>query len=180
VQAQLANWDRARESTGGESNDIVEALVALHDGDFEHAAAAAEEMAAPRGMARGERASSRRSGAYFKGQIALRENHPDQALADFQEALRHWVHWSDPLWLEDCLGDAYLQLGRLEEAVQEYQRALRLFPGMGLARFHLAEAYRRKGDRPRAAVEYRKFLDLWSQADPGIPEVIAARAQLAN
>ena len=57
---------------------------------------------------------------------------------------------------------------------------MRLYPGMGLPRFHLAEAYRRTGDRARAAAEYRKFLELWSRADPGIPEVAAARGAIGE
>jgi tetratricopeptide (TPR) repeat protein len=69
---------------------------------------------------------------------------------------------------------------RMDEAILKYQRALRLYPGMGLPRFHLAEAYRKNGDRAHAAAEYHKFLELWSHADHEIPEVITARAQLAN
>lgn len=180
VLAQLGDWDRARLDNGPQWVQVTQALMWLHDGDLARASEVAASLSESAGISRGEREANRRAGGYFKGQIALRENHPDEAIADFKEALHHWPHWSDPLWFEDCLADAYLQLGRLDEAILEYQRALRLYPGMGLPRFHLAEAYRRNGDRARAAVEYRKFLELWSRADSGIPEVIAARAQLAN
>jgi tetratricopeptide (TPR) repeat protein len=132
----------------------------LHDGDLARASEVAASLSESPGISRGEREANRRAGGYFKGQIALRENRPDEAIADFKEALRHWPHWSDPLWFEDCLADAYLQLGQLDEAIVEYHRALRLYPGMGLPRFHLAEAYRRKGDRARAAAEYCKFRTL--------------------
>jgi tetratricopeptide (TPR) repeat protein/DNA-binding winged helix-turn-helix (wHTH) protein len=180
VLAQLGDWDRARLDTGPQWVQVPQALIWLHDGDLARVSGVAASMSEAAGISRGEREAHRRAGGYFKGQIALRENHPEEAIADFKEALHHWPHWSDPLWFEDCLADAYLQLGRLDEAISEYQRALLLYPGMGLPRFHLAEAYRRKGDRARAAAEYRKFLELWSRADPGIPEVIAARTQLAN
>ena len=152
----------------------------LHDGDLARASDVAASLSESSGISRGEREANRRAGGYIKGQIALRENHPDEAIADFKEALHHWPHWSDPLWFRVPCG-RLCQLGRLDEAaILEYQRALRLYPGMGLPRFHLAGAYRRNGDRARAAAEYRKFLELWSRADSGIPEVIAARAQLAN
>jgi len=175
---QLGEWDRARSDSGPQWVQLTQALIWLHDGDLARASGAAASLSESSGISRGERVANRRAGGYFKGQIALRQNHPEEAIVDFKDALHHWPHWSDPLWFEDCLADAYLQLGRLDEAILEYQRALRLYPGMGLPRFHLAEAYRRKGDRARAAAEYHKFLELWSHADSGIQEVAAARAQL--
>jgi hypothetical protein len=38
------------------------------------------------------------------------------------------VPWSGPDWLEDCLGDAYLKLGRVDETIAEYRRALGFIP----------------------------------------------------
>ncbi|MGA2599063.1 MAG: tetratricopeptide repeat protein [Bryobacteraceae bacterium] len=179
VRAQMGDWDGAAEE-GRKVNRLVTTLAAIRKGDLDQADAIVAALPNPNGNDRGARSSAGRTIAFMKGQIALARNHPEEAIADFQEALRHWVQWSDPIWLEDCLADAYLRLGRLDEAIMEYQRALRLYPGMALTRFHLAEAYRKKGDRTRAAAEYHRFLELWSQADPGIPEVAAARAAIAN
>ena len=80
--------------------------------------------------------------------------------------------------LEDALGDGYLELGRLNEAIAEYERALKLFPGIARARYHLAQAYQRKGNRDAAQAQYRTFLELWNRADPDLPEVIEARRWL--
>jgi tetratricopeptide (TPR) repeat protein/DNA-binding winged helix-turn-helix (wHTH) protein len=180
VRAQMGDWDGAAEEERISKGSFVTALVLIRRGDLRQADSLLAERLATSGNSRGERAAEGRLNGYLKGQLALARNHHDEAIADFQEALHHWVHWSDPWWLEDCLGDAYLTLGRWDEAIAEYQRALRLYPGMGLTRFHLALAYRKKGERARAAVEYHKFLGLWNQADAGIPEVAAARAAIAN
>jgi tetratricopeptide (TPR) repeat protein len=68
-----------------------------------------------------------------------------------------------------------MALGRLDEAIAEYERGLKLFPGMALAHFHLAEAYRRKANPVAAKAQFREFLELWKHADPSLPEVSEAR-----
>ena len=97
----------------------------------------------------------------------------------FESALRQpLLVWAlDPL--EDALAGAYLEMGRADEAIAEYERILAINARYPLARYHLAQAYERRNDSERAAVEYRRFLESWSTADTGIPEVDAARERLA-
>jgi tetratricopeptide (TPR) repeat protein len=113
------------------------------------------------------------------GEVAWRKTGRGK-LADFQQALRHQPLWNMPAWFDDCPADAYLKLGRLDEAIAEYQRAVRMFPGVGPSHYHLGVAYQRKGQRDLAKTAYRRFLKLWNQADPDVPEVVAARAELAR
>jgi len=37
-----------------------------------------------------------------------------------------------------------------------------------------------QGDKPRTRENYRKFLDLWKDADGGLPEVADAKRRLAG
>jgi hypothetical protein len=44
----------------------------------------------------------------------------------------------------------------------------------------LGKIFEQKGERAKAATNYRKLLDLWRDADPGIPELEDARKRLAG
>jgi tetratricopeptide (TPR) repeat protein len=123
---------------------------------------------------RGMRANQRFD-LYSRGYIALKKGQIDEAILHFQEALRH----KPPIWniesYEDSLANAYLELGRFDEAVAEYQRILQLNPNYPLARFHLARALEGKGLKEEARTEYLNFLEIWKEADEDIPEITIAR-----
>ena len=97
------------------------------------------------------------------------------AIQRFKETLLHApLYWDiDPF--EDCLANAYLELGQLDEAIADYDRILKLNPNYPLAEYHLAQAYERKDLQAQAREAYRRFLEIWKGADTDIPEVIAAQ-----
>jgi cytochrome c-type biogenesis protein CcmH/NrfG len=44
----------------------------------------------------------------------------------------------------------------------------------------LGKIAEQQGDKARAGQNYRKFLDLWKDADPGLPEVADAKRRLGG
>jgi len=83
-------------------------------------------------------------------------------------------------------GQAYLQTHQGREAAAEFQKILEhrgmvnLAPIGALARLGIARAYAVQGDTVKAKAAYQDFLTLWKDADPGIPILIAAKAEYAK
>ncbi len=115
---------------------------------------------------------------YLHGQLALPEGRTDEAINRFRAALSHRaVEWSIDSF-EDCLANAWLESGRNDEAIAEYERILKINPHYPLAHYHLGQAYERKGERERAREAYQRFLEVWKDADAELSEVNEARKHL--
>jgi tetratricopeptide (TPR) repeat protein len=152
-------------------------LVALARGDRAAAESLIARLSDPV-VTRGARAS-RRVVAYLRGRLALAQGRRDAALGHFREALRQPPMPYNIDSFEDCLAAGYLELGRLDEAVAEYERILRLHPHLATAYDDLSRALERRGDRDRARAELVRFLQVWKDADADAPRVVEARRRLA-
>ena len=113
------------------------------------------------------------------GYVAQTSGHAEEAIKYFKEAVRHQpVYWNFDL-LEDCLANAYLEFGWLNEAIAEYERLLRFNPNYPLAHYHLGQAYERQGKWEQARAAYQRFLEIWKDADRELPVVVQAKERLA-
>jgi tetratricopeptide (TPR) repeat protein len=92
----------------------------------------------------------------------------------------------EQLLFADALGTAFHQLGNLDSARSQYEKIV----SFGVGRldygdvyvksyYRLAKINELQGKKAEAAGHYRKFLELWKNADPGRPEVEDARRRLA-
>jgi len=113
--------------------------------------------------------------SYIRGYINLRFGKSAEAIENFKDALRHRPSTWNIDTYEDCLANAYLELGRLDEAIAEYERILKLNPNYPLANYRLAEVYARKGQQDLARTSYARFLQVWEEADQDLVEVTAAK-----
>ncbi len=75
------------------------------------------------------------------------------------------------------LGELYLQIGRIDSAVDAYRRAVELRPGEAQTLLVLGEHLNRKGHLREALDAYRAFLQYW-KGDPRYAEV--ARSRIAE
>jgi tetratricopeptide (TPR) repeat protein len=84
------------------------------------------------------------------------------------------------------LAKAYLESDRLGEAVAELEKALSRYDELRAffaiwgvkAHYLLGLAYEKSGWSKKAIEQYEEFLEIWKDADPGIPEVEDAKERL--
>ena len=124
------------------------------------------------------------------GMIELeRENYP-KAIDYFQKAISLLPYTVDgkreyrTLFI-NSLAEAYYKDGDSAKALEEYKRISsltfsRIWDGDIYAKsfYMMGMIYERMGRKAKATENYGRFLELWKDADPGIPEIITARKRL--
>lgn len=104
-------------------------------------------------------------------QAALEENRPQEAIAACQHARQHFP---DAITALRLLGEAYLEVGRPEDASGAFEAVLRNDPFNVLARIGLAVIAEERGDDERALVQFR----LAWEVDPLLPQLRAELVRL--
>lgn len=179
-RGRLAEAQRAaRQALASEPPSLSAMMVTLEKVDLATAEKYEQAIERVRTKGRGTRGDLRMV-LYAQGRIELKKGRAAEAIEKFKETLRHRA----PIWnidaLEDCLADAYLELGRHDDAIAEYERILKLNPNYPLAHYHLAKAYAAKNQTDQARAAYARFLEVWKDADSDIPEVVLARKVLGR
>lgn len=88
------------------------------------------------------------------GNAFLAENHPGDAIAAFEDALRSDAKYSAAHY---GLGRVYAQAGDNTKALERYRAACELFPNYGAAHYAIAQILRKQGDRAGSDRELREY-----------------------
>lgn len=115
---------------------------------------------------------------FYRGYIELKRGDSQGAIGHFKSALQHLPPSSGIDLHEDCLANAYLELGMIPNAIAEYQRILKLNPNYPLAYFHLGLSYERIGDHLAANTALQHFLEANRSSDQDSPPVLQAKRYL--
>ena len=134
--------------------------------------------------------------SYLRGEILLADGRFQEAISELEKtppeiltSLSYGpmlVAYNFP-FLKDALARAYEKNGEIDKAVAEYERLTAFYPKSGAPylihpKYHylLGRLYEQKGLKVKAAERYRRFLEIWKDADPGLPEVDDAKKRLAG
>jgi serine/threonine protein kinase/Flp pilus assembly protein TadD len=129
----------------------------------------------------------------LKGKIEFKRENYSSAIEELGKAISLLPFQNDAIFGEnhamffDSMAFAYYKAGDLEAAREEYEKVTKLTSGRlwdgdiyAKAFFMLGKIYEEQGGAAKAIEHYEKFLELWKDADPGLPEVDDARARLSK
>jgi tetratricopeptide (TPR) repeat protein/predicted Ser/Thr protein kinase len=126
----------------------------------------------------------------LEGEIARARGDLEGAIASFRTAVSLLPHESSKhdihvLYI-DALASALFEKGDLDGARAAYEQISGLTTGAArwgdlraLSHYELGRIHQARNEKGQAVTAYRKFLEIWSGADAGVPEVDDARKQLA-
>ncbi|NOT63443.1 MAG: tetratricopeptide repeat protein [Acidobacteria bacterium] len=176
-QAAAAAQQELRYDKSAVGNSL---LLALERGDQTTTQRLGEQLFAARPYTERGLRPALRSLYFFQGSLSLKRGNAEEAIQHFKEALKHRPLIWDIDSFEDCLANAYLELGQTNEAIAEYEKILKLNPNYPLAHYHLGQAYERQGDREQVRAAYQRFLQVWHDSDADVPEIAKAKTSLAQ
>jgi serine/threonine protein kinase/tetratricopeptide (TPR) repeat protein len=185
VEAQSLFWQRP--------NLYFKGIAYLDMESIDKAQRVAEELreVSQKGLSR----NTMRTYYNLKGLIELEKRNFPLAIEHFKEALSliysqyqsiNGINNEHGLFMYS-LALAYYKTGQIETAQEEFEKIThlttgRLYYGDVYAKsfYMLGKIYEQQGDTAQAIEHYEKFLSLWKDADPGLPEVEDARKRLAG
>jgi tetratricopeptide (TPR) repeat protein len=117
----------------------------------------------------------------IQARAALAEHNPKAALEALGKMKQCGVIFGGFIDIDyrTALAMAYRMDGRLDKAANVHKEMLHIYGGHALSHHELGQIYEEMKRPADAKKEYAKFLEMWSDADEGLPQLVDARKRLA-
>jgi tetratricopeptide (TPR) repeat protein len=127
---------------------------------------------------------------HLLGRIELKKENYPGAIEYFEQALSYIPPGGTAIAgfgrFSDSLALAYFRSGELEKARDIYENTVSLMGVMDSnviypkTFYMLGKVYEGLGNKEKATANYQRFLDIWKDADPGLPEPADAKTRLVK
>ncbi|NOR15385.1 MAG: tetratricopeptide repeat protein, partial [Candidatus Aminicenantes bacterium] len=186
--AEVDNYDKMRMAL------LFKGLSYIGLNDLEKAQAVADELRTF--IEEGMNPKIIRLFHFLQGRIEMSRGNWGKAIENLEQAVSNrnltsfhpltWLIDNQHIWHLYSLASAYFQVQDYTNALEMSERALSLnFNKIGygdvLSKCHYLKGkiYQEQGLTAQAVASYEQFLDLWKDADSGLPELTDAQSQLA-
>jgi tetratricopeptide (TPR) repeat protein len=115
-------------------------------------------------------------------EIALREGKPEAALYALRRLKQHAMPFGSlyDIVYREQLARCHLMDGRLEDAAAVHEEMTGVYGGHALSYYELGRIYEEMGRTGDAARSTERFLEMWSKADEGLPQLADARERVTR
>lgn len=128
---------------------------------------------------------------YLQGLIEFETKNIPKAINYFKDAIAllssEWANFGEHALFRNSLAAAYYQARDLKRAQKEYEKIISLTYGRlevgdiyAQSFYMLGKIFEQQGQKAKARENYQHFLDLWKDADPGLPEIPNAKSRLSS
>ena len=189
AKAEEAHCGGMTHSRGDGAGLLAQGLGAARTGDL---AAAEEAVAGLRTLNEGKAEDYRSApGRIMEKEVSalvlLGKGKQDEALALLREAAELEARMPPPSGPPDPIkpapelyGEVLLELGKAEEAAQQFQASLLRMPNRAASLLGAARAAAKMGDREAARRHYAALAEIWKDADPSLPDLAEVRTYLSG
>jgi serine/threonine protein kinase/tetratricopeptide (TPR) repeat protein len=113
---------------------------------------------------------------HLLGELSLSKGLSQQALENFAKAAN--IMSLDRTFYVNALGEAYLKIGELKSAVEEFEVVLALNPNYAPSHYLLGQVYERDGMKKEARHHFQKLMEILKDADEDLPQLIEAKRRM--
>jgi tetratricopeptide (TPR) repeat protein/tRNA A-37 threonylcarbamoyl transferase component Bud32 len=113
---------------------------------------------------------------HLQGELLLARGLHQEGLENFKKAAE--IRSLDRTFFMNALGEAYFSIGELDSAVGEFEAVLKMNSNYAQSHFLLGKVYEEKGLREKARQHFQRFVEIWSEADEGLGQLIEAKKRL--